>query len=51
VDSGNRWGGLYTGTYQVSGIENLTCLMSFLSLPIEQQLEERVHEGGNEDAW
>jgi hypothetical protein len=51
VDSGNRWGGLYTGTCQVSGIENLTCLMSFLSLPIEQQLEQRVHEHDDEYAW
>jgi hypothetical protein len=51
VDSGNRWGGLYTGTCQVSGIENLACLMNFLSLPLEQQLEERVYEDDDEEAW
>ena len=51
VDTGNSWGGLYTGTCQVSGIENLTCLMNFLTLPIEQQLQERVHEVDDEDEW
>ena len=49
VDNGSRWGGLISS--RVDGLENLTCLMNFLTLPIEQQLQERVHEVDDEDGW
>ncbi len=49
VDSGHRWSTL--ADYRVSGIEDITCLMNFLTLPIEQQLQERVHEDDDEDEW
>jgi hypothetical protein len=52
--SGNVWGSLsshHQWDNRVTGIRNLTCLMIFLSLPIDQQLEERVHEDNDDDEW
>jgi hypothetical protein len=49
VEHGSRWGGAISS--RVDGLENLTCLMNFLTLPIQQQLQERVHEVDGEDEW